>query len=105
MMNKNIRNRGMLIVATTLLGIGAVIANSDSLVLATPEAKMHLDEGINAIQSGDTETAMTHLKAADELLSAGEAKMHLDEGINAIQSGDTEKAMTHVKAAQSALTG
>jgi hypothetical protein len=69
MMNKNIRNRGKLIVATTLLGIGAVIANSDSLVLATPEAKMHLDEGINALQSGDTETALTHVKAAQSALT------------------------------------
>jgi hypothetical protein len=69
MMNKNIRNRGKLIVATTLLGIGAVIANSDSLVLATPEAKMHLDEGINALQSGDTEKAMTHVKAAQSALT------------------------------------
>lgn len=68
-MNKNIRNRGILIVATTLLGIGAVIANSDSLVLATPEAKMHLDEGINALQGGDTETAMTHVKAAQSALT------------------------------------
>jgi len=68
-MNKNIRNRGKLIVATTLLGIGAVIANSDSLVLATPEAKMHLDEGINALQSGDTETALTHVKAAQSALT------------------------------------
>ena len=59
----------MFIVTTTLLGIGAVIANSDSLVLATPEAKMHLDEGINALQSGDTETALTHVKAAQSALT------------------------------------
>jgi len=69
MMNKNIRNRDMFIVTTTLLGIGAVIANSDNLGLATPEAKMHLDEGINALQSGDTETAMTHVKAAQSALT------------------------------------
>jgi cellobiose-specific phosphotransferase system component IIA len=104
MMNKNLTKNSILIVAIALLGIGAVIANSRS-VSATPEARMHLDEGIKALQSGDTNSAMTHLKAADGLLSAGEAKMHLDEGIKALQSGDTNSAMTHVKAAESALTG
>lgn len=54
---------GLLIVTTTLIGIGTVIANSSSRVLATPaEAKMHLDEGIKALQGGDTNGAMTILK-------------------------------------------
>ncbi len=105
-MNQNVSKTSMLIVAIALLGIGTAIANTGSPVSATPaETKMHLDEGIKALQSGDTNSAMTHLKAADELLSAGEAKMHLDEGIKALQSGDTNSAMTHVKAAESALTG
>jgi cellobiose-specific phosphotransferase system component IIA len=105
-MNRSVRKTSMLIAATALLGIGTVVVNSASHVSATPaEAKMHLDEGIKALQSGDTDSAMTHLNAVDELLSAGEAKMHLDEGIKALQSGDTDSAMTHVKAAESALTG
>jgi cellobiose-specific phosphotransferase system component IIA len=105
-MNKSLIKIGLLIGTTTLIGIGTVIANSSSRVLATPaEAKMHLDEGIKALQGGDTNGAMTHLKAADDKLSAGQAKMHLDEGIKALQGGDTNGAMTHVKAAESALSG
>jgi cellobiose-specific phosphotransferase system component IIA len=106
MMNKNITKSSILIVAATLLGIGTIIINSGSHVSATSaEAKTHLDEGLKALQSGDTDSAMTHLNAADEQLSAGEAKTHLDEGLKALQSGDTDSAMTHVKAAESALTG
>ena len=58
-----------MLIVVTLLGIGTVIANSASLVFATPEAKMHLDEGISALQSGDTETAMTHVKAGQSALT------------------------------------
>jgi hypothetical protein len=47
MMNKNVTRTRILIVATTLLGIGTVIVTSGSHVCATPaEAKTHLNEGI-----------------------------------------------------------
>ena len=83
-MNKSIKDRYP-ILATTLSGIVAVIADSDGPLLATSaEANMHIDEGIKALQGGDTQAAMTHLKAADGLLSPGEAKMHLDKGIKAL---------------------
>ena len=72
---------------------------------STGEAKMHLDEGIKVLQSGDTNGAMMHLKIADQKLSGGEAKMHLDEGIKVLQSGDTNGAMMHLKIAQQKLTG
>jgi len=31
-------------------------------------AKMHLEEGMKALQSGDTQGAMMHLKVADKIL-------------------------------------
>jgi hypothetical protein len=31
-------------------------------------AKMHLEEGIKSLQSGDSQAAMIHLKAADKAL-------------------------------------
>ena len=69
-MNKSFIKIGLVIVTTTLIGIGTVIANSSSRVLATPaEAKMHLDEGIKALHGGDTNGAMTHVKAAESALS------------------------------------
>jgi hypothetical protein len=76
----------------------------------TSSAKMHLDEGIKALQSGNTTGALMHLNAADKLLveihvpaSAQSAKMHLDEGIKALQSGDTKGALMHLNAADQAL--
>jgi cellobiose-specific phosphotransferase system component IIA len=37
--------------------------------LSSGEAKTHLDEGIKALQSGDTDSAMTHIKAAKSALA------------------------------------
>ena len=34
----------------------------------TSTAKMHLEEGMKALQSGDTQGAMMHLKVADKIL-------------------------------------
>src|SRR5919197_6733680 len=81
---------------TTAGGAANMTSTSSS---TAGEAKMHLDEGIKALQSGDTNGAMMHLKLADDKLSTGEAKMHLDEGIKALQSGDTNGAMMHLKLA------
>jgi hypothetical protein len=76
----------------------------------TSSAKMHLDEGIKALQSGNTTGALMHLNAADKLLveihvpaSAQSGKMHLDEGIKALQSGNTKGALMHLNAADQAL--
>jgi LDH2 family malate/lactate/ureidoglycolate dehydrogenase len=69
-MNKSVTKSSILIVAATLLGIGAIIINSGSHVSATSaEAKTHLDEGLKALQSGDTDSAMTHVKAAESALT------------------------------------
>lgn len=69
-MNKNVTRTSILIIATILLGIGTVIVTSGSHVSATPaEAKTHLNEGIKAIQSGDTNIAMIHIKAAESALT------------------------------------
>src|SRR5919198_2358931 len=84
---------------TTGGGGGNVTSTSSS-----GEAKMHLDEGIKALQGGDTNGAMMHLKLADQKLSGGEAKMHLDEGIKALQGGDTNGALMHLKLADQKLT-
>ena len=44
-------------------GVGNVTSSS------TGEAKMHLDEGIKVLQSGDTNGAMMHLKIAQQKLT------------------------------------
>ncbi len=82
--------------------------------ISTPSAfaqkmtpKMHLDEGIKALKSGDNQGAMMHLNAADQGLSSSSsgqsAKMHLDAGIQALKSGDNQGAMMHLTQADQAL--
>jgi cellobiose-specific phosphotransferase system component IIA len=66
-------------------------------------AKMHLDEGMKALQAGDTAGAEMHMGLADQALSEGEAKMHLGEAIKALQAGDTAGAETHAQLAQDTL--
>ena len=89
----------------------SVIAQGNFKVISTAYAqtitpKMHLEEGIKALKSGDTQGAMMHLNAADQgLTSASDqsAKMHLDQGIQALKSGDNQGAMMHLNAADQAL--
>jgi len=68
--------------------------------------KMHLEEGIKALKSGDNQGAMMHLDAAEQgLTSASDqsAKMHLDQGIQALKNGDNQGAMMHLDAADQSL--
>ncbi len=68
-------------------------------------AKMHLEEGIKALQAGDKDSAMTHLSAAQAAMSgaSSNAMMHFEEGMKALQAGDTNGAITHLTAADQAL--
>lgn len=48
-------------------------------------AKMHLEEGIKALKSGDNQAAMTHLDAARAAMVPGEAMNHFEQGMKALQ--------------------
>jgi len=77
-----------------------------SVFAQTITPKMHLEEGLKALKSGDNQGAMMHLNAADQgLTSASDqsAKMHLDQGIQALKNGDNQGAMMHLNAADQAL--
>jgi hypothetical protein len=67
--------------------------------------KMHLEEGIKALKSGDKQGALMHLSAADQGLSSSDqsAKMHLEKGIEALKSGDNQGALMHLDLADKAL--
>ena len=52
---------------SNMTGGGNVTSSSASS--STGEAKMHLDEGIKVLQSGDTNGAMMHLKIAQQKLT------------------------------------
>ncbi len=101
---------GASLLLSVALGL-SVIAQTNFKVIPSAYAqaitpKMHLEEGIKALKSGDSQGAMMHLNAADQgLTSASDqsAKMHLDQGIQALKSGDSQGAMMHLNAADQAL--
>jgi cellobiose-specific phosphotransferase system component IIA len=68
-------------------------------------AKMHLEEAIKALESGNKDAASTHLTAAEQAISgeSDQAKMHFDEGMKAFSAGNTNGALMHLKAAKDAL--
>jgi hypothetical protein len=64
-------------------------------------AKMHLAEGIKALQSGDKEGAMTQLTAAQQAMSGSpEAIKHFEEGMKALSGGDSDSAIIHLQVAE-----
>jgi hypothetical protein len=104
-----------IVLSTTLLSAAlalSMLAKADfgsAPAFAQTTPKMHLDEGIKALKSGDNQGAMMHLNAAEQALGGSSsdqsAKMHLDEGIKALKSGDNQGAMMHLNAAEQALGG
>ena len=68
-------------------------------------AKMHLEEAIKALESGNKDAASTHLTAAQQAISgeSDQAKMHFGEGMKAFSSGDSNGALMHLKLAVQAL--
>lgn len=78
----------------------ATIANTSG-----SSAKMHLEEGIKALQSGDKEGAMTHLSLAQQAMSGSspEAIKHFEEGMKALESGDSNGAIMHLQFAEQSL--
>jgi exonuclease VII small subunit len=73
--------------------------------MTATSAKMQLEEGIKALQSGDKEAAMTQLTAAQQAMSGSspEAIKHFEEGIKALESGDSKGAIMHLQFADQAL--
>ena len=100
-----------------VLSLSTIVAVSNfstaSLVsaqMSTSEGKMHLDEGIKVLKTGDTRGALMHLKIADKILSgitsnseAQTGRMHLDEGIKVLNTGDIKGALMHLKIADKIL--
>ena len=74
---------------------GSNITDSNS----TNTAKMNLEEGIKALQSGDRSGAMTHLNAAKQTITnaSPEAVKHFEEGMKALAGGDIIGAITEFK--------
>ncbi|HYY86196.1 MAG TPA: hypothetical protein VE594_03725 [Nitrososphaeraceae archaeon] len=70
---------------------------------SSSSARMFLQAGIKALESGDTEAAMTNLDAAKQAMVPGPAMSHFEQGINALQNGNLNGAIMHLTAADKAL--
>lgn len=70
-------------------GLNITSSNSSS------SAKINLEEGIKALQSGDKQGAMTHLNAARQSMTNAslEAINHFEEGMKALAGGDINGAI------------
>ncbi len=66
-------------------------------------AKVHLEEGIKALKSGDNQAAMAYLDAAKQAMVSGQAMSHFEQGMSALQNGDLNGALMHLTAANQAL--
>ena len=99
-----------------VLSLSTIVAVSNfstasivSAQMSTSVGKMHLDEGIKVLKTGDTRGALMHLHIADKILrgitssSATTGRMHLDEGIKVLKTGDTRGALMHLLIADKIL--
>jgi hypothetical protein len=113
LMIKNIIMTASIVFLSAALGFSMLAKGEFSIAspafAQTITPKMHLDEGIKALKSGDNQGAMMHLDAANQTLASSSsasdqsAMMHLDQGIKALKSGDSQGAMMHLDAADQAL--
>jgi hypothetical protein len=58
-------------------------------------AKMHLEQGIKALKSGDNQAAMIHLNAAKQVIVAGEATNDFEQEMKALENGDSNGASNY----------
>ena len=85
---------------TTVLSNTTALSNTSG-----GSTKMHVEEAIKALESGNKDAASTQLTAAQQAISgeSEQAKMHFNEGMKAFSAGDTNGTLMHLKAADEAL--
>jgi len=77
--------------------------------MSTSARRMHLDEGMKVLKTGDITGALMHLHMADKILSgitsssAQTGRMHLDEGMKVLNNGDITGALMHLHMADKIL--
>jgi phosphoheptose isomerase len=99
-----------------VLSLSTIVAVSNfstaSLVsakISTSAGRMHLDEGIKVLSTGNIRGALMHLHIADKILSgitsgsAQTGRMHLDEGIKVLSTGNIRGALMHLHIADKIL--
>jgi hypothetical protein len=68
--------------------------------------KMHLEEAVKALESGNKEAASIHLNAGHQAISSipAQAKEQFEAGMKALSAGDSNGALMHLKAADVKLS-
>jgi len=90
---------------------GGGTAGLVSAQMSTSAGKMHLDEGIKVLKTGDIKGALMQLHISDKILSgitsssAQTGRMHLDEGIKVLKTGDIKGALMHLHISDKILRG
>src|SRR5918912_3205944 len=75
------------------------------------QLKILLNDAIQALQKGDNNSALVHLKLADQQMatstnsSAQTSKTLIEDAIQALQKGDNNSALVHLKLADQQLPG
>ena len=95
-----------IVVGPGLVGLNSVVAqNMTPGGMMAGSAKMHLEEGIKAIESGNIQAANMHLDFARQAManSPTNAVKHFEEGMKALGAGDSNGALMHLKLADQAL--
>jgi hypothetical protein len=66
--------------------------------------KMHLEEAIKALESGNIQLANMHLNIAKQAMANAptNAVKHFEEGMKALDAGDSNGALMHLKLAEQA---
>ncbi len=93
------------IVAVSNFSTANLVAAQNSISLG----RMHLEEGIKVLKSGNIRGALMHLNIADRILyglpsmTAKTGKMHLEEGIKVLKTGNIRGALMHLNIADRIL--
>ena len=83
---------------------GMMAGNMTPGIMAGSE-KMHLEEGIRALEFGNIQVAIMHLGLAKQTISnaPSDAVKHFEQGMKALNAGDSKSALEQLKLANHSL--
>ncbi|HXV87996.1 MAG TPA: hypothetical protein VD710_02765 [Nitrososphaeraceae archaeon] len=93
------------VVAQNMTPGGMMAGNMTPGGMMAGSAKMHLEEGIKALEAGNIQMANLHLDFAKQAMANAptNAVKHFEEGMKTLGVGDSTGALMHLKLADQAL--
>lgn len=84
---------------------GGMMAGNITPGIMADSQKMHLEEGIRALEFGNIQVAMMHLGFAKQTISnaPSDAVKHFEQGMKALNAGDSKSALEQLKLANHSL--